>query len=519
MSRFSNHTRRARRAPVTPRHHWRIELAELAAVFAAMATADFLTDMVGEGPHGVVLLGTAAVAMTAAAFFHGWWARRHSHAPPAAPATPAPPAATAPAASGTGAAALGVSGPHGAAPTDRAAEHATGLDGDRATAADVSGDSDDSGIGVPVETSLWRLRTTVRDAPGSLAALCGALAAAGIDILTLQTHPLADGTADEFLLRAPAALAPGALLDSVKRGGGRDSWLERADAHDLVDVPTRMLTLAARTAVDAAELPLALRQLFGRCTVRSTPPARAGARGAREPYGNHGDAVAAETEPEADVLDGTVMRLREPSGGTLVVERPALPFTPTEFARARALVELDARLGARLPEDRDVRTLAEGNEITIRRAGPEDLAAARDLHGRCSRDTLTARYHGPVADVDRYLEHLLSPRFGRSLAVESPSGRIVALGHLLWDGDENEVALLVEDAWQGRGIGSALLRELVGLAEEAGRESVYAVTKATNATMVATMRSLGLPLDHQVEDGTLVITATLDARRVSTPAR
>jgi GNAT superfamily N-acetyltransferase len=229
--------------------------------------------------------------------------------------------------------------------------------------------------------------------------------------------------------------------------------------------------------------------------------------------------VAAETEPEADVLDGTVMRLREPSGGTLVVERPALPFTPTEFARARALVELDARLGARLPEDRDVRTLAEGNEITIRRAGPEDLAAARDLHGRCSRDTLTARYHGPVADVDRYLEHLLSPRFGRSLAVESPSGRIVALGHLLWDGDENEVALLVEDAWQGRGIGSALLRELVGLAEEAGRESVYAVTKATNATMVATMRSLGLPLDHQVEDGTLVITATLDARRVSTPAR
>jgi GNAT superfamily N-acetyltransferase len=523
MSRFSNHTRRARRAPVTPRHHWRIELAELAAVFAAMATADFLTDMVGEGPHGVVLLGTAAAAMTAAAFFHGWWARRHSHAPPVPSATPA-------AATGPGAAATGVSGPRDAVLTPREAGSASGTGarpaapgtGDGADRTGGHGDAEeaeDAEIRVPVETSVWRLRTTVRDAPGSLAALCGALAAAGIDILTLQTHPLADGTADEFLLRAPATLAPGALLDSVARGGGRDSWLERADAHDLVDVPTRMLTLAARTAVDAAELPLALRQLFGRCTVRSTPPARAGARGARDSYGSHGDAMPTETEPEADVLDGTVMRLREPSGGTLVVERPALPFTPTEFARARALVELDARLGARLPEDRDVRTLAEGNEITIRRAGPEDLAAARDLHGRCSRDTLTARYHGPVADVDRYLEHLLSPRFGRSLVVESPSGRIVALGHLLWDGDENEVALLVEDAWQGRGIGSALLRELVGLAEEAGRESVYAVTKATNATMVATMRSLGLPLDHQVENGTLVITATLDPRHASTPAR
>jgi hypothetical protein len=37
--------------------------------------------------------------------------------------------------------------------------------------------------------------------------------------------------------------------------------------------------------------------------------------------------------------------------------------------------------------------------------------------------------------------------------------------------------------------------------------------------MVATMRSLGLPLDHQVENGTLVITATLDPRHASTPAR
>lgn len=152
------------------------------------------------------------------------------------------------------------------------------------------------------------------------------------------------------------------------------------------------------------------------------------------------------------------MRLRDPSGGAITVERPYLPFTPTEFARARALVELDARLGPRVPRSHDVLTLPEGNEITVRRADGSDQAAARAMHDRCSERTLGLRYHGPVSDADRYLGHLLSPRFGRTLAATTASGKLVALGHLLWDGDETEVALLIEDDWQRRGIGSELLQ-------------------------------------------------------------
>jgi GNAT superfamily N-acetyltransferase len=280
----------------------------------------------------------------------------------------------------------------------------------------------------------------------------------------------------------------------VADAGGTDTWLERADAHDLVDAPTRMLALATRTALDAAELPLALRELLGRCRIRSTPA------------GDEEDAPVAEDDPRP-----AVMRLRDPSGGTITVRRDHLPFTPTEFARAHALVEFGARLGARVPGRRQTVPLPEGDEIGVRRADPQDLAAARSLHGRCSPGTLALRYHGPLADADRYLAHLLSPRFGRSLAVETASGRLVALGHLLWDGDESEVTLLVEDGWQRRGIGAALLRRLVEMAVEAGRESVYAVTQSGNTGMVAVMRALGLPLDYQVEDGTLVVTASLPA--------
>ncbi|MER5893020.1 GNAT family N-acetyltransferase [Streptomyces sp. NPDC001876] len=435
-------------------HHWRRDLIELAALFTAVAVADAIANLIGHTPDGPYLLVASAVALAATAAFHTWWARRHSHAPP----------------------------PDSDTDTGGADSALTS-----------------SGMEADVETVLWRMRTTVRDTPGTLAALCIALARHRIDILTLQTHPLAEGTVDEFLLRAPAALPAQQLTREISAAGGSATWIERADAHDLVDAPTRVLGLATRTALDAAELPLALRQLLGRCTIHSLPALTITGR----PTG--------ESAPVEGVLEETVMRLRDPSGGVITVERPYLPFTPTEFARARALVELDARLGPRVPRSEDVLTLPEGNEITVRRADRGDLAAARAMHDRCSDHTLGLRYHGPVRDADRYLDHLLSPRFGRTLAVQTASGRLVALGHLLWDGDETEVALMVEDDWQRRGIGSELLGRLVALAVEAGCESVYAVTQAHNTGMVAAMRALSLPLDYQIEEGTLVITARLDA--------
>ncbi|WP_079122561.1 GNAT family N-acetyltransferase [Streptomyces abyssalis] len=388
--------------------------------------------------------------------------------------------------------------------------------------------------------SLWRVRTTVPDEPGTLARLCAAFAREGVDIVSLQTFPLGlrpgetpylglrpgggpdhghrpetgagpgdrTGTGqdareqamDEFVLRAPARLEAGGLAGIVNAAGGSSTWVERADAHDLVDTPTRVLRLAARTAVDTAELPLALRQLLGRCTVRSVPAVSPFA-GAPSPL---------EVPPEG-TCEGTVLRLPDPAGGVLVVERPQLPFTPAEFARAAALVELDRVLGAgvRVPRSPDALSLPDGWPVTVRRADTGDLEAALEMHERCSKTTLRQRYHGPVGEADRYLRHLLSPRFGRTLAARTASGKLVALGHLLWDGDESEVALLVEDDWQRRGIGSELLCRLARLAQEAGSSDIYAVTQASNTAMVSAMRKLGMPLDHQVEDSTLVITARL----------
>ncbi|MGX2998484.1 GNAT family N-acetyltransferase [Streptomyces sp. JNUCC 64] len=473
-------------APVTRpagagRHgpHWRRDVVELAALFTAVAVADTLAHLIGHGPQGAELLAMSAAALLATVAFHTWWAhrcRRRDRSTGPVPSTRfdarrswSP--VTAPGTSDGSAVSP-------ASPVSLAAPPAP-------VSADLPGGP---GAGV-----LWRLRTTVRDAPGSLAALCAALAGHGVDIRSLQTHPLAEGTVDEFLLSAPAGLDAAEIVRAADRAGGTGTRIERADAHDLVDVPTRVLGLATRAALDPAGLPLALRDLLGRCVVRSRPASPA----------------AGTPEPDArQDVPGTVLRLRAPDGGTLTVERPGLPFTPAECARARALVDLGTRLGPRSP-----RAEEELGAVRVERAVPADLVAAKALHQRCSADTLRARYHGVTQDTDRSLRRLLDPDTGHTLAARTASGVLVGLGHLLWDGDETEVALLVEDAWQGRGVGGELLGGLVALARASGRESVYAVTRTSNTAMVATMRGLGLPLDHRAEDGTLVVTARLTGPR------
>ncbi|QMU76224.1 GNAT family N-acetyltransferase [Streptacidiphilus sp. PB12-B1b] len=444
MDKLTRHASASARSD-TRRQHWRRETVELASVFVAVALADLIANVVVHGHDGPFLLIASALALMATAAWHGWWSHRHPHAPPG----PAPGDIVSSSAGEPGAAAL----PSPLPPQDRA---------------------------------LWRIRATVTDAPGSLAALCRALADLPVNIISMQAHPLADVTIDEFVVQAHADTPAQDISRAVVAAGGTEVWLERADAHDLVDVPTRILNLATRTALDAAELPLALRQLFGRCTIRSLP-----------------------AEIDEDDLDGSTMRLRDPSGGVLVVTRDEPPFTPTEFARARALIELDGQLGPRVPDTRDLLTLPAGNELTVRRADPSDRQAALALHERCSTRTLRLRYHGPVGDADRYIGHLLEPRYGQTLTVETGDGDLVALAHLMWDDGSAEIAVLVEDAWQRRGLGAELVRRLAELARDAGIGEVYAVTTSSNTGMVATLRRLGVPLDYQVEEATLVITAHL----------
>lgn len=175
---------------------------------------------------------------------------------------------------------------------------------------------------------LWRIRAAVADVPGGLAALTAQIARLGVDIRLMQVHPGDTEAIDEFYVSAPLRVGADRIRAAVTRAGGREPVVEPADVHELSDTTSRALSLAAGIVNGTETLERALAALSGAHEVdRLGEPAEG---------------------PYEDDLAGTAMTLSAPQGGVLVVRRAGAPFTPVEFARCRALVQVTASLESRL---------------------------------------------------------------------------------------------------------------------------------------------------------------------------
>ncbi|TDC57283.1 GNAT family N-acetyltransferase [Micromonospora sp. KC207] len=333
--------------------------------------------------------------------------------------------------------------------------------------------------------ALWRIRATVDDRPGYLSVLTASLALRGVNILTVQVHTTEVGAVDDFLVDAPDTLDEAGLIAAVERGRGRDCWVARSEARGLADQPTRVLGLATRLVRDPDLAGEALRTLLGADEVTWRPAAVAGG------------------------VTGTTMVLPDPTGGSYELSRAAPSFTPAEYARAQALAEL-AATASRRPADQVTLLLPDGAEAVVRPATADDLTGVLELHEGCSARTLQRRYLGGAAPpAPARLRRLVEPAQGLTLiATTTGSGGaaepvVVAMASLLTEGDEAEVALLVRDDWQRRGIGTALLRRLMGHAERVGLAALVLHVQAENTPMLRTLHRLARPTATE-RDGSLV---------------
>ncbi|MFJ3671150.1 GNAT family N-acetyltransferase [Streptomyces sp. NPDC090106] len=143
-------------------------------------------------------------------------------------------------------------------------------------------------------------------------------------------------------------------------------------------------------------------------------------------------------------------------------------------------------------------------EPRITPTGPADLAATVALHRRCSPQTLWSRYHRAMPDPATYLPTLLSRPGSVHLAVRDDTGRQIAVAHLMPDRSAAEAALLVQDSWQGRGLGTLLLRGLARHAADGGWETLYGLFLSGDDGRIDTiLRHADVPV-HRTEEGDTV---------------
>lgn len=322
-----------------------------------------------------------------------------------------------------------------------------------------------------------RIRTTVDERPGRLASLAAALAARGGNILGLSVQSDADGTVDEFVADIPAH--PETVREALEAAGGRRVQVVPATAHELTDEPTRALLLASRLRSMPWRLPELLAELLR-------------ADDARWIYG----------EAVSDLPDPTLLIVPVAPRRSVRLRRTELPFTLTEAARAASFARLAQPAAEQSAAERAVK-LADGAEVAVRPLTSIYREAVRDLHDRCSPESRRFRYFTSMPALPpRMFDKLCDRNRGYSL-VAGHDGQVVGMANLLFTPDPGiaEMAFLVEDRWQGRGLGAAMARMLVRAARDLGYAEVRATLLSDNARMRRLLISLGATLAYTEDPG------------------
>jgi acyl-CoA synthetase (NDP forming)/RimJ/RimL family protein N-acetyltransferase len=150
--------------------------------------------------------------------------------------------------------------------------------------------------------------------------------------------------------------------------------------------------------------------------------------------------------------------------------------------------------------------LSDGSAVHLRPIRREDADAIVAFHSRMSERTRYLRYFSPYPRIpERDLERFVNvDHRDREAFVTVTGDRIMAVGRYERLGPESpeaEVAFVVEDAHQGRGIGSVLLEYLAGAAREVGISRFVAEVLPHNSGMLRVFSDFGYQVRRRYDDG------------------
>ena len=142
--------------------------------------------------------------------------------------------------------------------------------------------------------------------------------------------------------------------------------------------------------------------------------------------------------------------------------------------------------------------LSDGSQIDIRALRPDDEADMLAAIDRTSKQSLQRRFFvmkRHFSDKERaFFMNIDFQNHVAIVALARETSREIIVGggrYIVFEPGRAEMAFVVIDAWQGRGIGSILMRHLVKIADDAGLRELTAEVLPENAAMIKVFGKFG----------------------------
>ena len=174
----------------------------------------------------------------------------------------------------------------------------------------------------------------------------------------------------------------------------------------------------------------------------------------------------------------------------------------TRTRRIEEEAEVSGSFHERVGQPRGQRT---ETQVSIRVASSRDRESLGRMFSRVSTKTIYLRFHIPYPDVQELMLAFMldADEHDKQSLVAVAEGEIV--GHAMYvrlgDGGEAEMAIIVEDGWQSKGVGKLLLRKLAEKARSRGVETFVGTALMENRRMLGLIGAVFTECRRAFADG------------------
>jgi acetyltransferase len=156
--------------------------------------------------------------------------------------------------------------------------------------------------------------------------------------------------------------------------------------------------------------------------------------------------------------------------------------------------------------------LPDGSDVLLRPIRPEDEPLEHEMLTSLSAKTLKERFFQPIKQITHEMHvRLCNIDYEREMAIvaevrDGNKKRLIGIGRLIMEPDlkQGEFAVIVHDAYQGKGLGYKLVDTVIGIGHERGVEEIYGFVLSDNMNMLKMSRKLGCSVEPLEEDITKV---------------